>query len=125
MERRESMKALVYNGPGQRSSDAMVDPTIEAETDAIVNIDSATTLHLEKLRIRGLTITTGLVDTSTTPRLLELIADGRLDPAPSLRIISSCPKRDRRMTPSPTPHRERAQGRVERTSAAGDSRHGL
>jgi len=28
------------------------------------------------------TITTGLVDTSTTPRLLELIANGRLDPTP-------------------------------------------
>ena len=34
------------------------------------------TLHLEKLWIRDVTITTGLVDTFTTPRLLELIADG-------------------------------------------------
>jgi len=40
------------------------------------------TLHLEKLWIKDVTITTGLVDTSTTPRLLELIANGRLDPAP-------------------------------------------
>ncbi|HEX9351820.1 MAG TPA: zinc-dependent alcohol dehydrogenase family protein [Gaiellaceae bacterium] len=40
------------------------------------------TLHLEKLWIRDVTITTGLVDTSTTPRLLKLIADGRLDPTP-------------------------------------------
>jgi alcohol dehydrogenase len=40
------------------------------------------TLHLEQLWIRGVTITTGLVDTSTTPRLLELIANGRLDPTP-------------------------------------------
>jgi alcohol dehydrogenase len=39
-------------------------------------------LHLEKLWIRDVTITTGLVDTSTTPRLLKLIADGRLDPTP-------------------------------------------
>jgi alcohol dehydrogenase len=37
------------------------------------------TLHLEKLWIKGVTITTGLVDTNTTPRLLKLIADGRLD----------------------------------------------
>jgi len=37
---------------------------------------------LEKLWIRDVTITTGLVDTSTTPRLLKLIADGRLDPTP-------------------------------------------
>jgi alcohol dehydrogenase len=40
------------------------------------------TLHLERLWIRDLTITTGLVDTSTTPQLLKLIADGRLDPTP-------------------------------------------
>jgi alcohol dehydrogenase len=31
------------------------------------------TLHLETLWIRDLTITTGLVDTTTTPRLLKLI----------------------------------------------------
>jgi alcohol dehydrogenase len=37
------------------------------------------TLHLEKLWIRDVTITTGLVDTFTTPRLLKLIAEGRLD----------------------------------------------
>jgi alcohol dehydrogenase len=40
------------------------------------------TLHLEKLWIKDVTIKTGLVDTSTTPRLLELIANGRLDPTP-------------------------------------------
>jgi alcohol dehydrogenase len=40
------------------------------------------TLHLETLWIRDVTITTGLVDTSTTPRLLNLIAEGRLDPTP-------------------------------------------
>ncbi len=40
------------------------------------------TLHLEKLWIRGVTITTGLVDTFTTPQLLKLIAGGRLDATP-------------------------------------------
>jgi alcohol dehydrogenase len=40
------------------------------------------TLHLENLWIRGVLITTGLVDTATTPKLLKLIADGRLDPTP-------------------------------------------
>jgi alcohol dehydrogenase len=37
-------------------------------------------LHLEKLWIRDVTITTGLVDTFSIPQLLRLIADGRLDP---------------------------------------------
>ncbi len=38
-------------------------------------------LHLEKLWIRDVTITTGLVDTFTIPQLLRLIAAGRLDPS--------------------------------------------
>jgi len=38
------------------------------------------TLHLETLWIRDVTITTGLVDTSTTPKLLKLIEERRLDP---------------------------------------------
>ncbi len=37
------------------------------------------TLHLETLWIRDVTITTGLVDTITTPQLLKLIAEGKLD----------------------------------------------
>src|SRR5579862_5328956 len=40
------------------------------------------TLHLEKLWIRDVLITTGLVDTNTTPKLLRLIEGGRLDPLP-------------------------------------------
>jgi len=38
-----------------------------------------TTLHLEELWIRDVTITTGLVDTSTTATLLELMRAGKLD----------------------------------------------
>ena len=39
------------------------------------------TLHLEKLWIKDVTITTGLVDTTTTPRLLQLIESRKLDPS--------------------------------------------
>jgi alcohol dehydrogenase len=42
----------------------------------------AATLHLETLWIRNVTITTGLVDTFATPRLLQLVESGRLDPTP-------------------------------------------
>ncbi|MET8628759.1 alcohol dehydrogenase catalytic domain-containing protein [Kitasatospora sp. NPDC004669] len=38
-------------------------------------------LHLEDLWIRDVTITTGLVDTNSTPLLLDLLAVGRLDVA--------------------------------------------
>ena len=40
------------------------------------------TLHLETLWIRDITITTGLVDTTTTPQLMKLIQERRLDPSP-------------------------------------------
>jgi alcohol dehydrogenase len=39
------------------------------------------TLHLEKLWIRDVTITTGLVDTFSISQLMRLIASGRLDPS--------------------------------------------
>jgi alcohol dehydrogenase len=40
------------------------------------------TIHLETLWIKNVTITTGLVDTSTTPTLLRLLADHQIDPTP-------------------------------------------
>jgi len=40
------------------------------------------TLHLETLWIRDITITTGLVDAFTTPKLLKLIEEHKLDPRP-------------------------------------------
>src|SRR5204863_6254113 len=40
------------------------------------------TLHLETLWIKDVTIMTGLVDTFTTPQLLKLIAEGKLDATP-------------------------------------------
>jgi alcohol dehydrogenase len=39
------------------------------------------TLHLEKLWIRNVTITTGLVDTFSTPTLLSMVSNGSLDPS--------------------------------------------
>jgi len=37
------------------------------------------TLHLEDLWIRNVTITTGLVDTYSTPKLLDMLVAGQLD----------------------------------------------
>jgi alcohol dehydrogenase len=42
------------------------------------------TLHLEDLWIRNVTITTGLVDTFTTPTLLRMLAAGQLDVSPMI-----------------------------------------
>ena len=38
------------------------------------------TLHLESLWIKGVTFTTGLVDTFSTPTLLRSVAAGQIDP---------------------------------------------
>ncbi|MFD4020850.1 zinc-dependent alcohol dehydrogenase family protein [Streptomyces sindenensis] len=43
------------------------------------------TLHLEDLWIRDITVTTGLVDTSSTPMLLRMLANGRL---PSAELVT-------------------------------------
>lgn len=43
---------------------------------------ASATLHLESLWIKDVTITTGLVDTRTTPTLLRLLEDGQVDPRP-------------------------------------------
>jgi alcohol dehydrogenase len=40
------------------------------------------TLHLESLWIKNVTITTGLVDTYSTPTLLSMVTTGSLDPTP-------------------------------------------
>ena len=39
-------------------------------------------LHLEDLWIKNVTITTGLVDTYSTPTLMSMLATGQLDTAP-------------------------------------------
>ena len=47
-----------------------------------------TTLHLEDLWIKNVTITTGLVDGTTVPMLLKLVRDGRSRPTSSARTTS-------------------------------------
>lgn len=42
------------------------------------------TLHLEDIWIKNLTLTTGLVDTYSTPTLIDLVASNRLDTAPMI-----------------------------------------
>jgi len=42
----------------------------------------SSTLHLETLWIKNITITTGLVDTYSTPKLLQMLADGQIDTRP-------------------------------------------
>ena len=87
------------------------------------------TLHLETLWIRDVTITTGLVDTFSTPRLLKLIANGRAR-RDAVRDASLPARRDDgrlRHVRSGGRH-ERAQGRARgraRADRAGREREGV
>jgi alcohol dehydrogenase len=50
------------------------------------------TLHLETLWTKDVTITTGLVDTSSTARLLGLVNNSQLDPSPIVTHTFSLPQ---------------------------------
>ncbi len=84
------------------------------------------TLHLEDLWIRNVTITTGLVDTYSTPKLLDMLVAGQLDtgahghPPVRARRIHAGVRRLRR----PGPHRRPQGGAIPMTTltrAAGAS----
>jgi threonine dehydrogenase-like Zn-dependent dehydrogenase len=50
------MKALVYYGPGKKDWEEVPDPKLEADTDAIVRVDTTTICgpaHLEGRHPRG------------------------------------------------------------------------
>lgn len=81
------MKAVVYHGPGRKAWEEVPKPALELGARLsrpgghVANIGvhgKPVTLHLEDLWTRDITITTGLVDTSSTPTLLKLLASNRL-----------------------------------------------
>ena len=101
------MRALSYHGPGRITWEPMADPEITHDLDAVIRVDTVTicgtdlnilrgdvpevasgrilgheavgTVHLEDQWARDITITTGLVDTSSTPTLLRLLAGGQIE----------------------------------------------
>ena len=91
---REDAVKIVYELTGGLGADVAIEAvgvptTFELATElvraggTVANVGvhgQPATLHLEKLWIRDVTITTGLVDSRTIPQLLALIAGGRLDP---------------------------------------------
>ena len=66
----------------RRPSSSPSTPYVPAGTTPNVGVHGApATLHLERIWNRNLTITTGLVDTSSTPTLLRLLVSGQIDVA--------------------------------------------
>jgi alcohol dehydrogenase len=87
---REQVRALAPEGVDVAVEAVGVPETFELCTEIVrpgghvANVGvhgKPATLHLERLWIKDVTITTGLVDTFSTPRLLHLIAAGKIDPS--------------------------------------------
>jgi alcohol dehydrogenase len=92
---REDPMAVIKNLTGRLGADVAIEAVGTPATfelavrlarpgGRIANIGvhgSAAVLHLEKQWARDITITTGLVDTSSTPTLMRLVASGQLDAA--------------------------------------------
>src|SRR5271154_3000945 len=92
---REDPMAVIKDLTGRRGADVAIEAVGTAATfemavrlarpgGRIANIGvhgSAAVLHLEEQWARDITITTGLVDGSSTPTLMRLVASGQLDAA--------------------------------------------
>ena len=71
---------VVVNNSREDPLTAIKDLTGGLGADVALSIPGeAATLHLEEQWIRDITITTGLVDTSSTPTLMRLITTGQID----------------------------------------------
>ena len=90
---REDPMAVIKDLTGRLGADVSIEAVgIPASFELAVNLarpggrianigvhGEAATLHLEEQWIRDITITTGLVDTSSTPTLMRLITTGQID----------------------------------------------
>ena len=74
------MKALVYHGPGQRAWEDAPDPKIQAPTDVIVRVDSATIcgtdLHILKGDVPEVTASPAANKARSRPSVTESASIG-------------------------------------------------
>ena len=80
----------------------LVRPAVTSPTS--VCTAAPATLHLEDIWIKNLTITTGLVDTYSTPTLIGLVASHQLDTSPMITHrfgLDEFVDRLRRVRPTP------------------------
>ncbi len=86
------MKALVYNGPGNKSWDEVPNPTIEDNSDAIVRVDCTTIcgsdLHILKGDVPEVTV--GRILGHEAVGRVESVGSGVTTMAPGDRVLVSC-----------------------------------
>ena len=86
------MKALVYHGPGQKSWEERPDPTIQADTDAIVRVDAVTIcgtdLHILKGDVPE--VTPGRILGHEAVGTVEQVGSGVKNVSVGDRVLVSC-----------------------------------
>jgi alcohol dehydrogenase len=86
------MRALVYHGPGQKAWEEVPDPTIQADTDAIVRVDAVTIcgtdLHILKGDVPA--VTDGRVLGHEAVGTVEAVGAGVKNVAVGDKVLVSC-----------------------------------
>ena len=86
------MKAIVYHGPGQKAWEDVPDPTIQANTDAIVRVDAVTIcgtdLHILKGDVPA--VTDGRILGHEAVGTVEEVGSGVTTVRPGDRVLVSC-----------------------------------
>jgi alcohol dehydrogenase len=87
------MRALVYHGPGNKSWDEVADPALQADTDAIVRVDTVTIcgtdLHILKGDVPA--VTDGRVLGHEAVGTVTEVGAGGKNVRPGDRVLISCP----------------------------------
>jgi alcohol dehydrogenase len=86
------MKALVYHGPGQKAWEDVPDPTISADTDAIIKVDAVTIcgtdLHILKGDVPA--VTSGRILGHEAVGTVQEVGPGVKNVKPGDRVLVSC-----------------------------------
>ena len=86
------MKALVYHGPGQKAWEDVPDPTIAADTDAIIKVDAVTIcgtdLHILKGDVPA--VTSGRILGHEAVGTVQEVGPGVKNVKPGDRVLVSC-----------------------------------
>jgi alcohol dehydrogenase len=86
------MKALVYHGPGQKAWEDVPDPTIAADTDAIIKVDAVTIcgtdLHILKGDVPA--VTAGRILGHEAVGTVQEVGPGVKNVKPGDRVLVSC-----------------------------------
>src|SRR5256714_6239160 len=86
------MRALVYHGPGQKAWEEVAEPTLQADTDAIVQVDAVTIcgtdLHILKGDVPA--VTDGRILGHEAVGTVMQVGAGVKNVRPGDRVLVSC-----------------------------------